>query len=73
MRNDIVKFSYNIEAMVQSMGISYMEAVLEYCEKFNIEIEVAAKLLSPALKSKIEHEAKSMNSLPKTDVKKLPL
>jgi hypothetical protein len=51
--------------------IPYMDAVVWYCERENIEVEVAAKLISAVLKSKIEAEAQDLNFLPKTA--KLPI
>ncbi len=73
MREDVSKFSILIEEMVKKTGLSYMEAVIEHCERNNIEIDVGARLLSPALKSKIQNEASSLNFLPKTETSKLPL
>jgi hypothetical protein len=73
MREDVTNFSIMIENMVNSMGLSYMDAVIEHCERNNIEIEVGARLLSSSLISKIHHEAASLNFLPKTETSKLPL
>ena len=65
------EFSLKIESIVKEKKISHMDAVVLYCEKENIEIETASKLLNSALKSKIEVEAQSLNFLPKTS--KLPI
>jgi len=65
------KFSTMIEELVKEKRIPYMEAVVHYCEMENMEIEVAAKLLSAVVKSKIEAEAQDLNYLPK--VAKLPI
>jgi len=65
------KFSTMIEEIVRDKRIPYMEAVVHYCETENMEIEVAAKLLSAVVKSKIEAEAQDLNYLPK--VAKLPI
>ena len=37
--------------------ISYMEAVIHYCESNNIEIETTTRLISKSLKEKIKAEA----------------
>lgn len=73
MREDAANFSILIEELVKKTGLTYMEAVIEHCERNNIEIDVGARLLSPALKSKIFNEAASLNFLPKTETSKLPL
>jgi len=65
------KFSTMIEEIVRDKRIPYMEAVVHYCETENMEIEVAAKLLSAVVKSKIEAEAQDLNYLPR--VAKLPI
>jgi len=65
------KFSTMIEELVKEKRIPYMEAVVHYCEMENMEIEVAAKLLSAVVKAKIEAEAQDLNFLPK--VAKLPI
>jgi hypothetical protein len=60
------KFSQMIEEIAFEKRIPYMDAVVWYCEKENVEVEVAAKLISAVLKSKIEAEAQDLNFLPKT-------
>lgn len=49
-KEEITKFSIEIESLAESKEISYMEAIVLYCEKTGFEIEVAAKLISNALK-----------------------
>jgi hypothetical protein len=72
-REEITTFSYEIERIAKDNSISYMDAVIFYCEKNSVEIELAAKLVSSALKSKIKVEAESLNFLPKSNTGKLPL
>jgi len=64
-------FSDTIEKLVCEKKISYMDAIVHYCENNELEIESAAKLLNSIIKSKIECEAQELNFLPKTA--KLPL
>jgi len=73
MREDVAKFSVTIEKLVANTGLSYIDAIVEHCEKNNLEFEVAAKLLSPALKMKIQNEAASLHLYPKSETVKLPL
>jgi hypothetical protein len=46
--------------------ISYMDAVCWWCEKHEMEIEVAAKLLNTVIKAKLEVEAQDLNYLAKS-------
>jgi hypothetical protein len=50
-----------------------MEAVIEYCDEIGLEVEVAAKMISGALKSKIKIEAEELHFLPKSNTYKLPV
>lgn len=72
-REEISDFSFRIEQIVQEKNMSYMDAVVWYCEETGFEIEIAAKLISGALKSKIKIEAEDLNYLPKSNTIKLPL
>lgn len=68
--SDFVK---EIEILSKSLDISYIDAVIHYCETHNIELETAAGMirLSSPMKSKIQNEAEDLNFLPKTS--KLPI
>ena len=59
------KFTKLIEKTVGELGIPYMEAVLEVCNKNDIEPEDVKKFISPIIKGKIEAEAMNLNYLPK--------
>jgi hypothetical protein len=72
-RDQMLNFSLNIEEIVYMKDISYMDAIIEYCEQNEVEIEVAASLISNNLKSKIQLEAEDLNFLPKSNTTKLPL
>ena len=65
------KFSYEIEEFVKKTGVSYLDAVMEYCTENKIEPETVAFLISKPLKEKIEVDAMKLNLLPK--VSQLPL
>jgi hypothetical protein len=66
------KFSAMIEEFVaQHNNVPYMDAIVHYCERNEMEIETAAKLCNTIIKKKIEAEAMELNFLPK--VAKLPL
>jgi hypothetical protein len=72
-RDQMLNFSLDIEEIVYMKDISYMDAIIEYCEQNEVEIEVAASLISNNLKSKIQLEAEDLNFLPKSNTTKLPL
>lgn len=72
-RDQMLSFSLDIEEIVYMKDISYMDAILEYCEKNDVEIEVAASLISNNLKSKIQLEAEDLNFLPRSNTTRLPL
>lgn len=56
-----------IEKLVIDEKMTYMEAVLHYCEEKQIDPLDIGKLISPVIKSKIEAEAMTRNLLPKSN------
>lgn len=72
-KEEIANFSMLIENLVWEKDITYMEAVVLYCEQTGFEVETAAKLVSGALKSKIKLEAEELHFLPKSNTSKLPI
>jgi len=57
-------FSQEIEKIVQGgRGVSYMDAIVYYCEKNDIEIETGAKLINTVIKKRLEAEAAELNCL----------
>jgi len=70
-RDEIKKFSMMIEELVVEHRLGYMDAICHHCKETGLEIEVAATLISPALKAKIKEEAQDNNMLKKTS--RLPL
>lgn len=72
-KDEITEFSLKIEELVWEKDVSYMDAIILYCEQTGFEIELAAKLISGVLKSKIKMEAESLHFIPKSNTAKLPL
>jgi hypothetical protein len=61
------EFSLQIEKIVQERkGISYMDAILRYCEENEIDPSTVAPMLTKALKDKVTIEAQNLNYIPKT-------
>mgnify|MGYP001270968020 FL=1 len=61
------KFALKIEKMV-NLGLgqtTYMDAILDYCEKNQMEPDAVAPLISKPLKEKIEADARKLNFLPR--------
>ena len=67
------RFAEEIEALVLDTKMSYIEAIVEYCEEKGIEVESVSKLISKPLKEKLKYEATELNYLKKTSRGKLPL
>jgi len=63
----------NIETLVVEKNISYIDAMLFYCEKNELEPEVLGELIkgSSLFKQKVQLEAQNLNFLPKP--KRLPI
>lgn len=72
-KQEVLKFSSDVETLAKTREISYMEAVLLHCETIGFEVELSAKLISSSLKSKIKAEAENLNFIRKSKTKKLPL
>lgn len=71
--DDIQKFSLEIEEIVYMKDIPYIDAIIEYCESNGFELEIAAKLVSGVLKSKIKLEAEDLHFIKKSNTSQLPL
>ena len=70
---NVSKFSKIIEEVVIDKKIPYMDAIVWYCERNEMEVEVAAKLLNGIIKAKIEAEAIDLNFLSTPKGSKLPI
>ena len=58
-------FSINIENLAKDKNITHMEAVLDYCQRNNLEPDTVGSLISKSLKDKIEANARELNFLPR--------
>ena len=72
-KQEIHAFSELIEELIWELDISYIDAIAHHCETTGLEIEVAATLISPALKSKIQEEAEDLKLIKNKFRDKLPL
>lgn len=67
------KFSTDIENFVRTGNLNYIEAIVQYCEQYNIELENVPKLLSKPLKERIRCEAMELNYLRRSSKAKLAI
>ncbi len=66
------RFAQEIENLVQINGdMSYIDAIIHFCEMNSIDVESVPKLISKPLKEKIKYEAMELNFLKKTSRAKL--
>lgn len=60
------RFAQEIERVVEKDSISYIDAIIYFCDQNKIDLESVPKLLSKPLKEKIKYEAIQLNFLKKT-------
>jgi hypothetical protein len=70
-KDEMYKFQLAIEEIVCGTDYNYMEAIVEYCERTGMEIELASSLVNKDLKAKIQLDAQELNMLPKSS--RLPI
>ena len=68
-----IKFSMEIESIVASGDFNYIDAIVHYCDKNNLEIESITKLISKPLKEKLKWDATRLNFMKATSKAKLPI
>ena len=66
------KFALLIEDIAKTRRISYIDAVVLYCEKHNIDPSTTKSMINKNLKEKIAYEAQGLNML-KEKTAKLPI
>jgi len=71
-KDEMLKFSLQIEQLVANTDYTYLEAITEHCKQNGLELEVAASLVTPNLKSKIHEQAERLNML-KVKGNRLPI
>ena len=67
------KFSMDIEKIVAEEKINYIDAICQYCEMNDIEIQSVSKLVTKPLKERLKYDAIQLNFMKKTSRAKLPL
>lgn len=67
------KFSQDVEKIAVEYSMNYIDAIVHYCERNEIEIESVPKLISKPLKDKLKYDAQKLNYMKKTSRAKLML
>tara|TARA_B100000035_G_scaffold284614_1_gene267640 strand:+ start:136 stop:354 length:219 start_codon:yes stop_codon:yes gene_type:complete len=67
------RFSQEVEKVAFENEMNYIDAIVFYCEKNEIEIESVPKLISKPLKEKLKYDAQKLNFMKKTSRAKLML
>lgn len=68
------RFAQEIEGVVQkNKEMNYIDAIIYFCEKNNIDVESVPKLISKPLKEKLKYEAIELNFLKRSSRAKLPI
>ena len=67
------KFSMEIEKIVAEEKLNYIDAICQYCEMNEIEIQSVTKLITKPLKERLKYDAIQLNFMKKTSRAKLPL
>lgn len=62
---EMENFSIKIIDLVKKNKLEYIDAIITYCEESGLEFEIAAKLITPAIKQHIESEAIKYNLIQK--------
>jgi len=57
------EFALYIDGMVTKLNITYMDAIINYCNEVDIDIEAVGPLVNQKLKEKIQIEAEQANMI----------
>ena len=67
------RFSQEVEKVAFENEMNYIDAIVFYCEKNEIEIESVPKLISKPLKEKLKYDAQKLKFMKRTSRAKLML
>ena len=59
--NNSILFTENIEKLVHITKMTYIDAVLHYCDENKLEPELAGKMINGKLKQNIQEEAEDLH------------
>jgi len=55
-----------VETRVRTLGMGYLEAITDVCEKSGLEFESVSKLMTPTMRKLLQSEATKLNMLKRT-------
>ena len=58
--NNSIRFMENIEELVQRTKMTYIDAIVHYCEENKLEPETAGSMVGGKLKQHIQEESESL-------------
>lgn len=61
------EFTVKIESIRSKHSMSYVDAIVHYCEEIDIEVESVVSMIDVTLKAKVELEASAVNCVPKVN------
>lgn len=63
----VAQLTEQIEVLIKQYKISYIDAIVAYCEQHNVEVETVAALIkgNSKLKSKLQSEGETLRMLVK--------
>ena len=67
MNNSMI-FMEKIESLVQQTRMTYIDAVMHYCEENKLEPETAGKMIGGKLKQNIQDEAENLHLIQRTSI-----
>lgn len=71
-KEECQEFAQKIDKLVKKEKLTYLEAIIHYCNTTELELDVAISLINKNLKVKMEAEA-MRNGLLKDKVAELPI
>jgi len=58
--HDPIKFSQYIETAASKSDTTYLDIMIDFCEKNDVEYDVIIKYITPTLKQKIRYESEEL-------------
>ena len=68
-----IHFSYEVEKIVLKEKINYIDAIILYCERENVDVESIPKLMTKPLKEKLKIDANRLNYMKSRNFSKAKL
>lgn len=69
---ETANFEAEIIRIQKERSLSIMEAILYFCNRSDIEVELVSKLITPSLKTKLKKEAVELHFIRKSKSKTKP-